>query len=119
MAGDHALNDESQNLGLPGLGLNIVQFIGFSLKHPQKVSGRRVQMSAILGGLGNFEKGPKPEEVVKKSAPTCTYCCHAYRMVTGVLNQSGWHMKNKQIERICGQEELKAPLKQSKKGVSV
>ena len=37
-------------------------------------------------------------------------------MVTGLLNQSGWHVNHKRVERIWRREGLKVPQKQPKKG---
>ena len=37
-------------------------------------------------------------------------------MITGMLNNSGWHVNNKRVERIWRREGLKVPQKQPKKG---
>ncbi len=39
-----------------------------------------------------------------------------YRMMAGMLNNSGWHVNHKRVERIWRQEGLKVPQKQAKKG---
>ncbi len=39
-----------------------------------------------------------------------------YRMITGMLNNSGWHVNHKRAERIWRREGLKVPQKQPKKG---
>lgn len=44
-----------------------------------------------------------------------TYGRYGYRMVTGLLNQSGWQVNHKRVERIWKREGLKAPHKQAKK----
>lgn len=44
------------------------------------------------------------------------YGRYGYRMVTGLLNQSGWHVNHKRIERIWKREGLKVPSKQPKRG---
>ena len=44
------------------------------------------------------------------------YGRYGYRMVTGMLNNSGWHVNHKRVERIWRQEGLKIPQKQMKKG---
>jgi putative transposase len=44
------------------------------------------------------------------------YCRYGYRMVTGLLNNSGWHVNHKRVERIWWREGLKVPQKQKKKG---
>jgi putative transposase len=41
---------------------------------------------------------------------------YGYRMVTGLLNNSGWHVNHKRVERIWRREGLKVPQKQPKKG---
>lgn len=44
------------------------------------------------------------------------YGRYGYRMVTGLLNNAGWHMNHKRVERIWRREGLKVPQKQKKKG---
>jgi putative transposase len=39
-----------------------------------------------------------------------------YRMVTGLLNNAGWQVNHKRVERIWRREGLKVPQKQKKKG---
>lgn len=41
---------------------------------------------------------------------------YGYRMITGMLNNSGWHVNHKRVERIWRREGLKIPQKQPKKG---
>lgn len=41
---------------------------------------------------------------------------YGYRMVTGLLNNAGWHVNPKRVERIWRREGLKVPQKQKKKG---
>jgi len=41
---------------------------------------------------------------------------YGYRMITGLLNNSGWHINHKRVERIWRREGLKVPQKQPKKG---
>ena len=41
---------------------------------------------------------------------------YGYRMITGMLNNSGWHVNHKRVERIWRREGLKVPQKQVKKG---
>ena len=41
---------------------------------------------------------------------------YGYRMVTGLLNNAGWHVNHKRVERIRRSEGLKVPQKQKKKG---
>lgn len=44
------------------------------------------------------------------------YGRYGYRMVTGLLNLSGWHVNHKRVERIWKREGLKVSPKQPKKG---
>ncbi len=44
------------------------------------------------------------------------YGRYGYRMVTGLLNNAGWHVNHKRVERIWRREGLKVPQKQRKKG---
>ena len=45
-----------------------------------------------------------------------TYGRYGYRMVTGLLNNAGWHVNHKRVERIWRSEGLKVPRKQKKRG---
>lgn len=44
------------------------------------------------------------------------YGRYGYRRVTALLNQAGWHVNHKRVERIWRREGLKVPQKQPKKG---
>lgn len=44
------------------------------------------------------------------------YGRYGYRMVTGLLNNAGWHVNHKLMERIWRREGLKVQHKQKKKG---
>ena len=44
------------------------------------------------------------------------YGRYGYRMITGLLNNAGWHVNHKRVERIWRREGLKVPQKQPKKG---
>lgn len=41
---------------------------------------------------------------------------YGYRMITGLLNNAGWHVNHKRVERIWRREGLKIPQKQARKG---
>ena len=41
---------------------------------------------------------------------------YGYRMIAGLLNNGGWHVNHKRVERIWRREGLKIPQKQPKKG---
>jgi transposase InsO family protein len=45
-----------------------------------------------------------------------TYGRYGYRIITGLLNNAGWHVNHKRVERIWRREGLKVPQKQAKKG---
>jgi transposase InsO family protein len=47
------------------------------------------------------------------------YGRYGYRMVTGLLNNAGWHVNHKRVERIWRREGLKVPQKQKKKGTAL
>ena len=44
---------------------------------------------------------------------------YGYRMITGLLNNSGWHVNHKRVERIWRQEGLKVPQKTAQEGPSL
>jgi putative transposase len=44
-----------------------------------------------------------------------TFGRYGYRMITGLLNNAGWHVNHKRVERIWRREGLKVPQKQAKK----
>ena len=47
---------------------------------------------------------------------TREFGCYGYRMITGMLHNSGWHVNHKRVERIWRREGLKVPQKQAKNG---
>ena len=47
---------------------------------------------------------------------TREYGRYGYRMIAVMLNNSGWHVNHKRVERIWRREGLKVPHKQKKKG---
>ena len=49
-------------------------------------------------------------------ALTRDYGRYGYRMIAGMLNNSGWHVNHKRVERIWRREGLKVPHKQKKRG---
>ncbi|MCQ0093974.1 IS3 family transposase [Roseovarius sp. M141] len=62
--------------------------------------------------------GPPDEERLTDDiiALTEEFGRYGYRMITGMLNNSGWHVNHKRVERIWRREGLKVPQKQPKKG---
>ena len=60
---------------------------------------------------------PDEERLTKDIiALTRDYGRYGYRMIAGMLNNSGWHVNHKRVERIWRREGLKVPHKQKKKG---
>ena len=49
-------------------------------------------------------------------ALTRDYGRYGYRMTAGMLNNSGWHVNHKRVERIWRREGLQVPHKQKKRG---
>ena len=47
---------------------------------------------------------------------TREYGRYGYRMIAGMLNNSGWHVNHKRVERIWRRKGLKVPHKLKKKG---
>jgi transposase InsO family protein len=62
-------------------------------------------------GLPNEER--LTEDII---ALTKEFGRYGYRMIAGMLNNSGWHVNHKRVERIWRREGLKVPQKQPKKG---
>ena len=65
-----------------------------------------------------FPHGPSDEERLTEDIIELArhYGRYGYRMVTGLLNTSGWHVNHKRVERVWQREGLKIPPKQAKKG---
>jgi putative transposase len=53
------------------------------------------------------------EDIIELSR---TYGRYGYRMITGLLNNAGWQVNHKRVERIWRREGLKVPQEQAKKG---
>ncbi|MEL6793370.1 MAG: IS3 family transposase, partial [Pseudomonadota bacterium] len=62
---------------------------------------------------GRSDEEQLTEDII---ALTREYGRYGYRMVTGLLNGSGWHVNHKRVERIWRREGLKVPHKQKKRG---
>ena len=45
----------------------------------------------------------------------CQYGRYGYRQITGMLQNDGWRVNHKRVERIWRQEGLKVPAKQPKR----
>ena len=63
-------------------------------------------------------RGRADEERLRQDIITLseTYGRYGYRMVTGLLNNAGWHVNPKRVERIWRSEGLKVPRKHKKRG---
>ena len=48
-------------------------------------------------------------------ALACAYGRYGYRRITGLLQQEGWRVNHKRVERIWRQEGLKVPQKQPRR----
>lgn len=62
---------------------------------------------------GLADEGRLTEDIIELAREFGRY---GYRMITGMLNSSGWHVNHKRVERIWRREGLKVPQKQAKKG---
>ncbi len=62
---------------------------------------------------GRADEAQLTDEIIKL---TRQYGRYGYRMVTGMLNGSGWGVNHKRVERIWRREGLKVPQKQPKRG---
>ena len=84
------------------------------------VSERRA--CRILGQYRSTQR-QRPSEPADEASLTAdiielarTYGRYGYRRVTALLNQAGWHVNHKRVQRIWRREGLKVPQKQPKKG---
>jgi putative transposase len=59
------------------------------------------------------DEGPLTAAVIELANQ---YGRYGYRRITALLQQNGWHVNHKRIERIWRQEGLKVPYKQPKRG---
>lgn len=62
---------------------------------------------------------PRPDEGPLRAAViglAGQYGRYGYRLVTGLLRQSGWQLSRSRVERIWKQEGLKVPQKQPRRG---
>jgi putative transposase len=62
-------------------------------------------------GLPNEER--LTEDII---ALTKEFGRYGYRMITGMLNNSGWHVNHKRVERIWRREGAKRPTKTAEEG---
>ena len=86
--------------------------LGVSERRACRTPGQhRSTQRKIPYGLPNEER--LTEDII---ALTRDYGRYGYRMIAGMLNNSGWHVNHKRVERIWRREGLKVPHKQKKKG---
>ena len=62
---------------------------------------------------GRADEGRLTDDIIELADQ---YGRYGYRMVTGLLNNAGWRVNHKRVERIWRREGLKVPQKQKKKG---
>lgn len=86
--------------------------------HPQ-VSQRRACL--VLGQARSTQRHPyKPAHdedalVERMTGLACSYGRYGYRRITALLNEEGWRVNHKRVERLWRQEGLKVPWKQPKR----
>ena len=61
---------------------------------------------------GRSDEAQLTEDIIELASQ---YGRYGYRMVTGLLNNAGWHVNHKRVERIWHREGLKVPRKHKKK----
>jgi putative transposase len=62
---------------------------------------------------GSPDEDRLTEEIIRLAR---SYGRYGYRMITGMLNNTGWQVNHKRVERIWRREGLKVPQKQAKRG---
>jgi len=88
------------------------QALGVSERRACRILGQhRSTQRKVPCGLPDEER--LTEDII---ALTEEFGRYGYRMITGMLNNSGWHVNHKRVERIWRREGLKVPQKQPKKG---
>lgn len=88
------------------------QALGVSERRACRILGQhRSTQRKIPCGLPDEER--LTEDII---ALTEEFGRYGYRMITGMLNNSGWHVNHKRVERIWRRERLKVPQNQPKKG---
>ena len=91
---------------------HVREVLGVSERRACRTLGQhRSTQRKIPCGLPDEER--LTEDII---ALTRDYGRYGYRMIAGMLNNSGWHVNHKRVERIWRREGLKVPHKQKKKG---
>ena len=66
--------------------------------------------------LGSLVSGEESKLVADITDLATQYGRYGYRRITALLNEDGWRVNHKRVERIWRQEGLKVPKKQPKRG---
>ncbi|WP_372993899.1 IS3 family transposase [Sulfitobacter sp.] len=91
---------------------HVRQALGISERRACRILGQhRSTQRKVPCGLPDEQR--LTEDII---ALTEEFGRYGYRMITGMLNNSGWHVNHKRVERIWRREGLKVPQKQPKKG---
>lgn len=86
--------------------------LGVSERRACRVIGQRRSTQRYEGGLAEDEEALRARVVALASA----YGRYGYRRITALLQQEGWPVNHKRVERIWRQEGLKVPARQPKRG---
>lgn len=62
---------------------------------------------------GLADEGRLTEDIIELAREFGRY---GYRMITGMLNNSGWHVNHQRVERIWRREGLKVPQNRPRRG---
>jgi transposase InsO family protein len=85
-----------------------------------RFSERRIcRALGIARSLVRYVPEPRPDEEPLRRAViglASQYGRYGYRLITGLLQQSGWQLSRSRVERIWKQEGLKVPQKQPRRG---
>jgi len=90
----------------------VQQVLGISERRACHVLGQHRSTQRKVP-CGKLDEERLTEDIIELARQFGRY---GYRMITGMLNNSGWHVNHKRVERIWRREGLKVPQKQAKKG---
>ena len=83
------------------------------IRAPRLPHARAAPVHAAPAPQGRADEERLTDDIIELADQ---YGRYGYRMVTGLLNNAGWHVNHKRVERIWRREGLKVPQKQKKKG---